>query len=246
MSIAAKDRLIVALDVSTSDDALRVVDVLAPIVGMFKIGSQFFTAAGPEFVKEIVRRGGRVFLDLKYHDIPNTVAHAAVEATRLGVAMFDVHTSGGREMLRATVEAVDDVCAREALPRPMIVGITVLTSLDQTLIGEAGFSGEIPAIVNRLAAIAAQAGLDGVVASPQEVAAIKKQTATRGLKVVTPGIRPSTGATDDQRRTLTPFEAIAAGSDYLVVGRPIIAARNPAEAAAEIAAEMERALSARR
>lgn len=243
MDISPKDRLIVALDVNTASEALALAGQLADIVGMFKIGSQLFTACGPDIVREIVRRGGRVFLDLKYHDIPNTVAHAAVEATRLGVAMLDVHTSGGREMIETTVAAVDEICSAEAIPRPLIVGITVLTSLDQTLIHEVGFAGDVPSTVARLAALAAGCGLDGVVASPLEAAEIRRRNATRRLKVVTPGIRPGSDVIDDQRRTMTPADAIAAGSDYLVVGRPIIASKEPRSVAAAIVREIERSIA---
>lgn len=240
--VTAKDRLIVALDVSTAAEAFRLADQLAEHVGMFKIGSQLFTAAGPDVVRQIVRRGGRVFLDLKYHDIPNTVAHAGVEAARLGVSMFDIHTSGGSEMIRATVEAVGEACARESLPRPLIAGITILTSLDQPLLAEIGLQDEVTIQVARLANLAASAGLDALVASPKEAGNLKQQDATRRLLLITPGIRPASALADDQRRTLTAKDAIAAGTDFLVVGRPIVSSRDPAAAAAAIVEEIQKAI----
>src|SRR5207237_7443140 len=169
MTNAAKDKLIVALDVEVADRALDLFAQLRDVVGMFKIGSQLFTAAGPEIVRQIVARGGRVFLDLKFHDIPNTVAAAGVEATRLGVSIFNVHASGGVEMMKWTAEAVAETAEHEHLTKPKIIAVTLLTSLDQRSLEQLGINDEPSAVIARLARIAANCGLDGVVVSPHEI-----------------------------------------------------------------------------
>lgn len=242
MNIKAKEKLIVALDVESASRALELFEELAEVVGMFKIGSQLFTAAGPEIVRQIIARGGRVFLDLKFHDIPNTVAAAGIEATRLGVSIFNVHAAGGAEMMKRTADAVADIAGREALTKPKVIAVTLLTSLDQKSLEQIGLTDEPHSIVARLAWSAADCGLDGVVASPLEVRLIRQTISTPEFLVVTPGIRSSNDADDDQRRTLTAAEAITAGADYLVVGRPILSAKDPADAAGRVAAEIDVAL----
>lgn len=235
-------KLIVALDVETAQRARELVNVLREHVGMFKIGSQLFTAAGPDMVRELVKSGTRVFLDLKFHDIPSTVAAAGVEATRLGVAMFNVHASGGREMMQRTADAVFQVAATEGLTRPSIIAVTVLTSTDTTMLSEIGLHSTPENHVRTLALLAEAGGMDGLVASPQEVPLVRAAINTPDFLIVTPGIRPAGTALDDQKRVRTPAEALKAGADYLVLGRPITAAKDPAAAAEKIAQEMESGL----
>ena len=230
----ARDRLIVALDVPTKDEALALVESLAGRVGMFKVGKQLFTAAGPELVRGIVARGERVFLDLKFHDIPNTVAGAVATASRLGVSLIDVHGLGGRAMIEAAVGALPAMGTR-------LLAITVLTSHDEDTLGEIGVNGSMAESVRRLALLAKDAGVDGVVASPHEVALIRAGCGS-GFLIVTPGIRPAGAAVGDQARAATPGAALAAGADYLVVGRPITEAADPRAAADAIVREMESAL----
>jgi len=239
----AKDKLIVALDFDSADRALDLFDALRDVAGMFKIGSQLFTAAGPDIVLQIVAKGGRVFLDLKFHDIPNTVAAAAIEATRLGVSIFNVHASGGTEMMTRAAEAVSETGKREGVPKPKVIAVTLLTSLDAAALGQIGFSGDARTVVANLARAAAACGLDGVVASSQEIQIIRDAVPNPEFKIVTPGIRPGV-ATDDQRRVMTAGEAIRAGADYLVVGRPILNAIDPVAAANSIVAEIEDGLRA--
>jgi orotidine-5'-phosphate decarboxylase len=229
--VKAKDRLIVALDVPTVPEARSLVDRLAGAVGMFKVGSQLFTAEGPAFVRELVARGEKVFLDLKFHDIPNTVAHAVGEGARLGVSFLDVHALGGKAMLEAGVAALPALGAR-------LLAVTILTSHDDASLGEIGVAGSVEASVRRLARLARAAGLDGVVASPHEVALIREACGPDFL-IVTPGIRPAGAAKGDQARPATPRAALAAGADYLVVGRPITEATDPVAAAAAIVREMD-------
>jgi len=242
MNINAKDKLIVALDVDSATHALDLFDALRDVVGMFKIGSQLFTAAGPDVVRQIIAKGGRVFLDLKFHDIPNTVAAAGVESTRLGVSIFNVHASGGAEMLKRTAEAVAENASREGLVRPKVIAVTLLTSMDQTSLEQIGINDEPRAMVARLARLATDCGLDGVVASPREIEVIRETINSPDFLIVTPGIRSVSDATDDQKRTLTAAEAIGAGADYLVVGRPILKADDPVAAARTVVAEIEAAL----
>lgn len=239
MTSNSKNKLIVALDVETIQQARDLVGILRGDVGMFKVGSQLFTAAGPDIVREIVRSGSRVFLDLKFHDIPNTVAAAAVEAARLGVTILNVHASGGAEMMQRTAEAVSSTVAREGLTRPSVIAVTVLTSSDATTLRAIGIAAEPKQHVLKLALLAAQSGMDGVVASPLEVSAIRSTVTQSGFLIVTPGVRPSGAAHGDQKRVMTPGEAIRAGADYLVVGRPITAAKDPAVAARLIVEEIE-------
>jgi orotidine-5'-phosphate decarboxylase len=238
MAQPAKNRLIVVLDVQTAREALNLFHALKDVAGMFKIGSQLFTAEGPSVVREIVKGGGRVFLDLKFHDIPNTVASAAVEAVRLGVSIFDVHASGGSEMMRRTADAVTETAAREGITRPLVIGITVLTSFDDSTLMEVGLASDTSAQVARMARLAARSGLDGVVASPHEVKLIRETVEKKDFIIVAPGVRPSGAATDDQRRVMTPGEAVRAGADYLVVGRPILKAQDPIQAARQVIEEM--------
>jgi orotidine-5'-phosphate decarboxylase len=242
MNTNAKDKLIVALDVDTRDRALALFTSLRDVAGMFKIGSQLFTAAGPDIVREIVVRGGRVFLDLKFHDIPNTAAAAGVEAARLGVSIFNVHASGGVEMMKRTAAAVAEIANREGLTKPHVIAVTLLTSLDQTSLDQIGLSAEPRAMVARLARAAADCGLDGVVSSPQEIRFIRQTISNPNFVIVTPGVRSSGDASDDQRRTLTAAEAIRDGADYLVVGRPVLNAADPVAAAARVVAEIDGAL----
>ena len=235
----ARNKLIVALDVESAGDARRLVDTLRGVVGMFKIGSQLFTAAGPKLVSEIIESGERVFLDLKFHDIPNTVAAAGVEAARLGVSIFNVHASGGSEMMRRTVDAVVKTADLEKLQRPTIIAVTVLTSADSDTLREIGLTTDVEDVVRRLTLLAEASGLDGVVASPLELGIVRSVVKKSGFIVVTPGVRPTASAHGDQKRVTTPREAILAGADYLVVGRPILQAADPARAAQAIVDEMK-------
>ena len=240
MNSTAQEKLIVALDVKTAAEALRLFAALRDAAGMFKIGSQLFTAAGPAIVREIVAAGGRVFLDLKFHDIPNTVAGACVEAVRLGVSLFNVHALGGSEMMRRAAEATRETAAREGLVRPRLIAVTALTSADAATLAEVGLTETPEDLVLRLARLADDCGLDGVVASPREVAPLRAAITRKDFLLVTPGVRPLRVARDDQKRVLTPGEAINVGASYLVVGRAITAAPDPARAAQAIIAEMQR------
>jgi orotidine-5'-phosphate decarboxylase len=238
----ARNKLIVALDVDAARRALDLFAALRETVGMFKIGSQLFTATGPEIVRQIVARGGRVFLDLKFHDIPNTVAAAGIEATRLGVSIFNVHASGGAEMMKRAAEAVAETATREGLAKPKVIAVTLLTSLDQKSLEQIGFNHEPRSLVASLARMADDCGLDGVVASPQEIEIIRQTISSPNFLIVTPGIRASNNPSDDQRRTLSAAEAIRAGADYVVVGRPISNAANPVEQARTFVEEIAGAL----
>jgi orotidine-5'-phosphate decarboxylase len=234
------DRVLIALDVPAPAAALALAESLRGAVGGFKIGSQLFTAAGPEIVRALVARGDRVFLDLKFHDIPNTVAGAVAAATELGVWMLNVHASGGPAMLEAARDAASETAARLGRPRPIVIAVTVLTSLDQAQLASMGLSATPLDHVLRLARLVQAAGLDGVVASPQETAALR-QACGKDFVIVTPGIRGGAAASnaDDQRRTMDPASAIQAGSSYLVVGRPITGAADPRDAARRVAAELQ-------
>ena len=222
MPSAPKDRLIVALDVETAREAFTLFSALRDVAGMFKIGSQLFTSEGPGIVRDIIRTGGRVFLDLKFHDIPNTVAAAGVEAARLGVSIFNIHACGGSEMMRRTADAVTEAAEREGFACPLIISVTVLTSADDSVLSEAGFSSTTEEQVRRLALLTAESGLDGAVASPHEVKLVRETVKRSEFVIVTPGVRPAGIAHDDQRRVMTPGEAVRAGADYLVVGRAIL------------------------
>jgi orotidine-5'-phosphate decarboxylase len=221
-AIELRERLIIALDVPSVVDARSLVNELRDRVGAFKVGLQLFTAAGPEFVRELTESGIHVFLDLKFHDIPNTVAMAAEAAARLGVWMLNVHALGGSEMMIRAREAVDAVCGRESLRRPLMLGVTVLTSSDPSALQQVGIDRSIDDQVSALCRMTAAAGLDGVVASAQEAQQIRKLGPCKDLLIVTPGIRAVPATNHDQKRVMTFGKAIAAGSDYVVVGRPVI------------------------
>lgn len=233
----AREKIIVALDVETADEARSIVAELKGSVGAFKVGLQLFTAAGPSFVRELAA-DNKIFLDLKFHDIPNTVARASVEATRLGVWMFNVHTLGGSEMMSTAVDAVDEVCANENLNRPLMIGVTILTSSDSKTMSEVGLSGTVDNRVVDLARLAQVSGLDGVVASPAEVSAIKSAIPASNFLCVTPGIRCNPATGDDQKRVTSLGQAVAEGSDYVVIGRPITSAPDRLVAVDEILASV--------
>jgi orotidine-5'-phosphate decarboxylase len=229
-------QLLVALDVDTPAEARALANALRGSVGGFKIGSRLFTSHGPSIVDDLVARGDQVFLDLKFHDIPNTVAGAVAAATRLGVWMLNVHASGGLDMMRAAREAADEAAVAMNMAPPLVIAVTVLTSLDQTTLADIGITTPVAAHVAHLAALSQAAALDGVVASPQEIATIRGLCGER-FAVVTPGIRGASDAKGDQQRTATASGALTAGASFIVVGRPIIAAADPRDAAERIAAE---------
>lgn len=240
----SKEKIIVALDVSTAEEAHETIENLRGEVDAFKIGLQLFTAVGAKFVREIIESGIKVFLDLKFHDIPNTVAKASVEAARMGVWMFNVHALGGGEMMRRTVEEVREACSRENLNQPKIIGVTILTSSDEETLRETGIEPKVENQVLRLAQLAFANGLDGVVASPREVRLLRNEIINREFLIVTPGVRPQkqnqdSNFSDDQKRIMTPAEALQSGSDYLVIGRPILQAENPVLAARNILKDIE-------
>ncbi len=242
MKQEAKDRLIFALDVDSLDEAKSWVERLQGKVGVFKVGKQLFTRTGPDVVRMIRDAGGEVFLDLKFHDIPNTVAMAGVEACRLGVRMFNVHALGGREMMAATVAAVDRLFPRGSVGRPMLLAVTILTSSTGETLREIGIERPVAEMVPRLARLAQSAGIDGVVASPREAELIRSACG-ENFAIVTPGVRPADADLNDQKRVATPGEAIAAGASYLVIGRPIAAAADPQVAAERIIEEIGTALA---
>lgn len=236
-----RQRLIFALDVDNFEDAKTWVERLAGKVGVFKVGKQLFTRCGPEVVRMASDSGAEVFLDLKYHDIPNTVAKAGLEALKLGVRMFNVHALGGREMMEALVAEVDAAVPRGTPERPLLLAVTILTSSNDETLREIGIDRPVAEMVPRLARLAKEAGMDGVVASPKEVGLIR-EACGEDFVIVTPGVRPSFASQDDQKRVTTPADALRAGADYLVIGRPISAAANPVEAADCIIEEMQTAL----
>ena len=235
-----KEKLIVALDVETAEKAREIINELSDQVGAFKIGLQLFTSAGASFVREVVAGGVKLFLDVKFHDIPNTAAKASIEAARLGVWMFNIHALGGGEMMRRTSESVREVCDKENLSQPKIIGVTVLTSSNQETLTEIGIRNEIKTQVLNLARLAEKSGLDGVVASPLEIEAIRENIERKDFLIVTPGIRSAESETfDDQKRVMTAKDAVKAGADYLVVGRPIVQAKDRREAARKILEEIK-------
>lgn len=239
MDLTARERLVLALDVDDFKTAEELVSGLGDYLGAFKIGNQLFTAEGPKVVDMVNKKGGKVFLDLKFHDIPNTVARAAEVATKLGVSIFNVHTSGGYEMMRATAEATAKISQELAIKKPIILGVTLLTSINQEILEkEIGIKKRLEEQVIHLAKLAKASGLDGVVASSWEIQGIRKACG-EDFVILTPGIRPGGDSPDDQKRIMTPGEAIKLGADFLVVGRPIRNAANPIEAAKQILKEME-------
>jgi len=230
--------ILVALDVESAANAVELANVLRGSVGGFKIGKQLFTAAGPAMVRELTSRGDRVFLDLKFHDIPNTVAGAVQSAVTTGAWMVNVHCSGGSAMMKAAAEAATKAAAKLSQQRPLVIGVTVLTSMTDAALKEIGVETPMLDQVVRLATLAKSSGLDGVVASPQEVRAIRRACGAE-FQIVTPGIRPTDQqGKDDQARTMTPAEAIEAGATYLVIGRPITGAPDPRSAAEQILATL--------
>lgn len=229
----ARNPIIAALDVPTAEAAMELAKKIAPAVGGFKIGGELFTAAGPDIVHRIRATGAAVFLDLKFHDIPNTVAGAVASAVRLDVQMLTVHAAGGVDMLKAAEQSAQETAWELGHAPPLVLGVTVLTSLDSRALSEIGLDPNVGRQVRRLANMAAKAGLRGLVCSPLEVSELR-QILTAGVQLVTPGVRPETHPVDDQKRTLTPREAIAAGANWLVIGRPIYAAPDPRAAAEKI------------
>jgi orotidine-5'-phosphate decarboxylase len=228
-----RNPIIVALDVPTAEQALKLAEQIAPAVGAFKIGSQLFTAAGPDIVKKIRATGASVFLDLKFHDIQNTVAKAVASAVRLDVQMLTIHASGGGEMMRTAEKSAQETAKSLGLPTPLVLGVTVLTSSNHETLAEIGCEADTEKQVLRLAQLAVKSGLRGLVCSPLEIVALRKILPTH-IQLVTPGIRTGAEKADDQKRTLTPRDAIQAGANWLVIGRPIYAAENPRAVAEKI------------
>ncbi len=236
--MSAKEKIILALDVSDVRYALEIVDKFKDYVEIFKVGLELFTAAGPEVVHEINSREKKVFLDLKFHDISNTVIKAALNATRLGAYMFNLHASGGLDMMRRCKDAVVDMCLKENIPRPKLLGVTVLTGLSQeTLKDELGIHYSLRNHVKQLSKLSRQAGLDGVVASGHEVSLLRNHFG-KGFIIVTPGIRTSWSPPDDQKRTMTPRQAVREGADYIVLGRAVLSQSDPFKALELITAEI--------
>jgi orotidine-5'-phosphate decarboxylase len=228
-----RNPIIAALDVPDAETALKLAAQIAPAVGAFKIGKELFVAAGPDIVRRVRGTGAAVFLDLKFHDIPNTVARAVAAAARLDVQMLTIHTSGGSAMMRAAEKSAQDTAKLLSRQSPLVLGVTVLTSLDNAALGEIGIQPDAARQVERLATLAVKAGLRGLVCSPLEIVALRKVLPAQ-TQLVTPGIRTGAEKADDQKRTLSPREAIAAGANWLVIGRPIYAAENPRAAAEKI------------
>lgn len=231
----AREKIIFALDVNEFSDVEKWASLLAPHVGMFKIGKQLYTACGPAAVRMIQKCGGEVFLDLKFHDIPNTVAMATLEGARLGVKLVNLHALGGYEMMARTMETLDKEFKGDE--RSKVLAVTILTSSTEETLREVGIDHPVQDMVVRLAKLAKKAGIDGVVASPQEVSLIREACGEKFL-IVTPGVRPSFAEVNDQKRIMTPAEAVRAGADYLVIGRPISAASDPVAAAEKIIKEI--------
>ena len=247
-NISSKDaasRLIFALDAPGYEEALSWVETLSGRVGMFKVGKELFTAAGPQIIRSIKERSQKVFLDLKFHDIPNTVARAAAAAVHLDADMFNIHASGGSRMIKEAVAAAWNLADRQGKTRPIVLAVTVLTSLNNDDLKEVGFGQSTNELVVHLAGLARSAGASGVVASPRDIDALRNKFGSNFV-IVTPGIRASGEAKkDDQKRTLSAYEAVKAGADYIVVGRPIREAANPLEACRQIVQEIAEGLTAR-
>ena len=232
-----KNPIIVALDVPSLEQAVKLAEELAPAVGAFKIGSELFTSAGPEIVRRIRGTGAAVFLDLKFHDIPNTVAKSVASAVRLDVQMLTIHASGGTEMIRAAETSAQETAKALSQEAPLVLGVTVLTSMDSRQMNELGLGEDVAKQVQKLAILAQNGGLRGLVCSPLELP-ILRQILPASMRLVTPGIRAQSDAAGDQKRTLSASEAIKAGADWLVIGRPILAAKNPRAAAEAILASL--------
>ena len=238
-SFTAKDRIILALDLDNDREALGLVSELKDAVGIFKVGHQLFTAYGPDIVRRIIGAGGRVFLDLKYHDIPNTVARASAEAVKLGVSIFNVHALGGLDMMKAASEAAREAAARHNLAVPVTLAVTILTSMDEkSLRRELKITRSLQREVAHLARLAQRAGMHGVVASPQELRMLRR-TVRGEFVILTPGVRPEWAGKDDQIRIMTPGEAVKEGADYIVVGRPVLQSRDRRAAVEKILEEIE-------
>jgi len=231
--VANYNPIFAALDVPSAEQAWKLAELLAPAVGAFKIGKELFVAAGPDIVKRVRATGASVFLDLKFHDIPNTVGKAVASAVRLDVQMLTLHTSGGSDMMRAAEKAAQAAATVSGHPAPLVLGVTVLTSSTNETLAEIGCEADTEKQVIRLAQLAVKAGLRGLVCSPLEIVALRKVLPAQ-IQLVTPGIRTGAEKADDQKRTLSPKEAMAAGANWLVVGRPIYAAENPRAAAEKI------------
>jgi len=238
--LALKNPLIIALDVDTMEEAGNLVNRLYPYAGAFKVGMQLYNSAGPQVLKWLRQKNVPVFVDLKLHDIPNTVAAAARVLTRYGASILNVHAAGGSSMIRAAAEAVRKEAADNGTERPLVTAVTVLTSIDQEMFkNELGIPGLLQERVTAWARLARESGLDGVVASPQEITAIRKACGP-DFVIITPGVRPAGSAANDQKRTMTPAEAMELGATYLVVGRPVTAAPDPVKAIREILKEISR------
>ena len=240
-SPSPNERLIIPLDFSDWPSAAAVVDALPDVV-FYKVGLELYLSAGELAMKELKARGKKVFLDLKFHDIPNTVAQACRSALRLGADILNLHGLGGQRMMSQAAKALADQAQKDGLPRPALIAVTILTSMGTEDLEEVGLNPSPAANVVTLAKLAGLSGLDGVVASPQEISVIRKAMG-KDFLILCPGIRPAWAETGDQRRTMTPREAIAAGADYIVVGRPITKAADPVAAAASIIAEMQQEVS---
>jgi len=237
--VTPQDRIALALDVDNDQEALAIVAELKDAVGVFKVGHQLFTAYGPDIVRRIIGMGGRVFLDLKYHDIPNTVAKASAEAVKLGVSIFNVHALGGIDMMKAAADAARETAGKYNLPVPTVLAVTILTSMDEkSMRKELKITRSLQREVAHLARLAQRAGIHGVVASPQEIKMLRR--AVRGAFVIlTPGVRPVWSEKDDQKRIMTPGEAVKAGADYIVVGRPVLKASDRRAAVEKILEEIK-------
>jgi orotidine-5'-phosphate decarboxylase len=235
----ARDRIVLALDVDSQEKAVSLVRELTDYVGLFKVGMQLYNSTGPDIVKEINDLGGKVFVDLKFHDIPNTVAAAGRVMARLGCHMFNVHAAGGREMMREMVRELEEEAQRLGQPEPITLAVTVLTSINQEGLEKEMFvrDMQIQDLVVRWAVMAQECGIKGVVCSPREITAIRRACG-KDFKIVTPGIRPAWSEANDQKRITTPRQALDMGADYMVIGRPIVKAGNPVEAALKIIDEL--------